>query len=87
MTEYGLEDAYINTNFDRTKWVRFDVEAGKWYTYNPGTSLYDLPISFQDPDFTGTVSVDGNAGLTGTRTIGGYKMTFTKGLLTGFEAA
>uniref|UniRef100_A0A6H1ZJ93 Uncharacterized protein n=1 Tax=viral metagenome TaxID=1070528 RepID=A0A6H1ZJ93_9ZZZZ len=38
-----------------------------------------------DINFTGTVSADGDAGLTGERTIGGYKITFKKGLLTGFE--
>ena len=36
-------------------------------------------------NFTGTVSADGDQGLTGTRTVGGYKLTFKKGLLVGFE--
>ena len=37
-------------------------------------------------NFTGTVSADGDQGLTGERTVGGYKITFKKGLLVGFEA-
>ncbi len=28
-----------------------------------------------------------NAGITGTKTLGGFKFTFTNGLLTGFEPA
>ena len=39
-----------------------------------------------DINFTGTVSADGDEGLTGQRTVGGYKLTFKKGLLVGFEA-
>ena len=38
-----------------------------------------------DINFTGTVSADGDGGLTGSRTVGGYKLTFKKGLLVGFE--
>ncbi len=40
-----------------------------------------------DINFTGTVSAGGNQGLTGTRTVAGHKLTFTKGILTGFEPA
>jgi len=38
-----------------------------------------------DINFTGTVSANGDQGLTGERTVGGYKLTFKKGLLVGFE--
>uniref|UniRef100_A0A6M3L136 Uncharacterized protein n=1 Tax=viral metagenome TaxID=1070528 RepID=A0A6M3L136_9ZZZZ len=39
-----------------------------------------------DINFTGTISVDGDEGLTGERTVGGYTLTFKKGLLVGFQA-
>lgn len=39
-----------------------------------------------DINFTGTVSADGEAGLTGQKTIAGYTFTFKKGLLVGFQA-
>jgi len=34
----------------------------------------------------GDVQVGDDAGITGSKTVGGYKITFKKGLLTGFEA-
>lgn len=39
-----------------------------------------------DINFTGTVSADGDEGLTGQKTIAGYTFTFKKGLLVGFQA-
>lgn len=40
-----------------------------------------------DINFIGTVSAEGDEGLTGVKTLGGYKFTFKKGLLVGFEPA
>jgi len=37
-------------------------------------------------NFIGTISADGETGLTGTRTVAGYTLTFKKGLLVGFQA-
>ena len=39
-----------------------------------------------DINFTGSVSADGDTGLTGQRTIAGYTLAFKKGLLVGFQA-
>ena len=38
-------------------------------------------------NFTGSISADGDAGLTGQRTIARYTLTFKKGLLVGFQAS
>lgn len=41
--------------------------------------------TFGDISFTGSISVDGSAGITGSKTLGGYTITFKKGILTGFN--
>ena len=38
-------------------------------------------------DLTGTLSVNGDNGVTGTRTVGGFTFTFKNGILTGFAQA
>jgi len=105
-----LENGWVNTNADRTKWIRVDPDVGGLYRYNASNGQYDIPLPITisaitglvdvlvgkadsnhshathgDINFTGTVSADGNQGLTGQRTVGGYKLTFKKGLLVGFE--
>ena len=37
-------------------------------------------------NFTGSISAEGSAGLTGTRTIDGHTLTFKNGILTGYQA-
>lgn len=92
---FGLEDGYLNTNFDRTKWLRCDSETGVLFRYNPETGGYDIAISVAehthselgDINFTGTISTAGQQGITGSRTIGGYTITFKNGLLVGFTGS
>jgi len=111
MPENVFENGWVNTNTDRTKWLRLDPDVGGIYRYNSETGNYDIPLpivmsaitglvealvdksdsdhshpAHGDIDFTGTVSAGGDAGLTGERTVGGYKLTFKKGLLVGFQA-
>lgn len=38
-----------------------------------------------DINFTGTVSVGGEAGLSGSKVLDGKRLTFTNGILTGYE--
>ena len=38
-----------------------------------------------DINFTGTISADGEAGLTGSRTIDGHTLTFKNGILVGYS--
>jgi len=75
---------------DSVTWLKpstgeqFRVVDGEWVV---------LPVvahshpTHSDINFTGTVSADDNLGLTGERTLGGYKITFKKGLLVGFGAS
>lgn len=44
-------------------------------------------LTHGDINFTGNILVGGVAGLNGSRVIYGKKLTFTNGLLTGFEDA
>jgi len=39
-----------------------------------------------DINFTGTISADGEAGVTGSRVIDGHRLTFKNGILVGYEA-
>uniref|UniRef100_A0A6H1ZFC4 Uncharacterized protein n=1 Tax=viral metagenome TaxID=1070528 RepID=A0A6H1ZFC4_9ZZZZ len=66
--------------------------TGKWHSWNGSgwdvisAPLIAVPSKLGNTDFIGTVSADGDQGLTGQRTIQGYTLTFKKGLLTGFQA-
>ena len=69
-------------------WKWFQPSTGRWYSYDSGWVLLGGdPQNIGSVNFNGSVLADGNAGLTGTRVVGNHKLTFTKGLLTGFEAA
>jgi len=50
------------------------------------TVPYEESSDCGDINFTGTISVDGEAGLTGTRTIDGHTLTFKNGILVGYSA-
>lgn len=66
----------------------YEYIAGAWEL----VETTELPVpehshpSLGDTNFTGDVFASGDKGLTGERTVGGYKITFKKGLLVGFEA-
>jgi len=74
-------------------WLK-PVDGGlEIYSFVDGAWIKQVELSFMehshpthgDINFTGVVAADGSVGLTGERTVGGYKFTFKKGLLTGFE--
>ena len=80
-------------------WLRYLPDGSKEYYEDSGigwtkvwTEAAPALLNHSHPthgdiNFTGTVSADGDTGLTGQRTVGGYKFTFKKGLLVGFEQA
>ncbi len=73
----GSEEWYVLDGGDT--WVLYRTVSAKATTDHNHTSLGAI-------NFTGTISSGGTAGITGSKTIGGFKITFKNGLLTGFEA-
>jgi len=60
---------------------------GEWV--KQATISYDghLHPALGDVNFIGSVSVNGAGGLSGSRVISGKRLTFTQGILTGYEDA
>lgn len=87
------QDVWVNTNDDVTKWLRGDPETGGWFSYNTGTGAYDVPLGVNehlhptlgDINFTGTVSADGFAGMTGEFEGTFKKIKIQDGIITEFE--
>ena len=65
-------------------WLESDT--GKWYKWS-GSVWEVVHNPFNNANFTGTLSADGHAGITGTKVTPIGTLTFTKGLLTGFVPA
>lgn len=61
-----------------------DVEVYQRLTDGSWKKLFSKGGDMPDINFTGTVSVDGEEGLSGTKVTPIGTLTFTKGLLTGF---
>jgi len=63
---------------------------GKIYGMNPSSSKYDIEVEGLTTDEELTEALAGKAdsfsGLTGTRIIDGHSLTFTNGILTGYQA-
>ena len=73
---------------DIPKFFWFNKTDGSWYERITDTweKTTESSRAIGDINFMGTVSADGDEGLTGQRTLGGYTLTCKKGLLVGFEA-
>ncbi len=69
----------------------YEIQNGAWAKVKtePAPALADhIHAALGDINFTGTVSVNGDAGITGSRLILGVgTLTFKKGILTGFTPA
>lgn len=67
----------INSDANYDDWVWLNHVTGEMRKFNPSTGQYDISIP---------VPSHNHEGLTGTRTIDGHTLTFTNGLLTGYQA-
>lgn len=71
------------------EWYHFDKDTQSWVLdkTEPAPALLEhTHLELGDINFTGSVSTGGEAGITGSKTLGGYRITFKNGLLTGFES-
>ncbi len=83
---YGLEDTYVNTNFDRTKWVRVDPESGGLYRYNSANGQYDIPLPIALASITGlTDALAGKADISHSHATHG-DINFTGSVSAGGDA-
>jgi len=84
---------YIRSDANQDDWIWINPETGDWHKFNIATGQYDIVIpvalhdhpELNDINFTGTISVGGEAGLTGSKVLDGKRLTFTNGILTGYE--
>jgi len=86
----------VVTEANQDDWIWLNPDTGVIRKFNPATSQFDLDIPVPSHEhlmsaITGLVdALAGKApaftGLTGTRTIDGHTLTFTNGVLTGYEA-
>jgi hypothetical protein len=64
----------------------FNASTGIWYKWN-GSAWEQAYNPFHNANFTGTLSADGQEGVSGTKVTPIGTLTFTKGLLTDFIPA
>jgi len=84
---------------NRYTWLK-PLEGGGYEAYEPADGGWQKVLDIAAPatvdhthetlgsiNITGTVKVNNDAGVTGSKTIGGYTLTFKQGILTGFQQA
>jgi len=86
----------IKSDADMSDWIWLNPNTGAIKAYNPATGAFDIHIPISSHEhlmsaITGLVDAlagkaDSFSGLTGTRTIDGHTLTFTNGILTGYQA-
>jgi len=85
----------IEPAWQHIEWKWFNPTNCKWYELVDGTWQERGDIEFAtsdhvhptlgDTNFTGTISADGEAGLTGAKVLDGKRLTFKNGILVGYE--
>jgi hypothetical protein len=81
------------SGFETGDWKWWDTTKQRWYDYDDGWVMQgDEPVEYAAIDHTHDGLSDLpdiitllNNGVTGQKTVGGYKFTFNHGVLTGFE--
>lgn len=80
------------------RYTWYQPSTGKWFELNATMTEWvevadedkaeadHTHTEFENLNIIGTLSADGDEGLTGQRTFGGYTLTFKKGLLVGFSS-
>lgn len=63
----------------------YEKVNGEWSLVHTQTPHCPAQVD-NDVNFTGDIYAGGEKGLTGSRTIGGYTITFKNGILTGFTS-
>ena len=84
----------LNEYFETGDWLWLKPSTGELFERSGGEWALSTTLSLADHshpthgdiNFTGTISVDGQEGLTGSRTIEGHTLTFKNGILVGYEA-
>lgn len=72
----------VSTGFLASDWKWYNTSNGMWYDHNGGWTMQGEEHSHSDLDDIVALL---NNGVTGTKTIGAYTLTFNHGVLTGFE--
>ena len=76
----------LNPVLAHTGWCWIKPSTGQVFTWN-GSEWVEEDITINDVKLTGKVTTDGEKGLSGSKVIYGKRLTFTNGILTGFEDA
>lgn len=70
---------------DPPGWAWIQPSTGKLFVWTNGEWV-ETDITTDSIKLSGSISTDGQEGLTGSRTIGGHKLTFKNGILVGYQA-
>lgn len=94
-----ISDLEPNDNVGKFTWLKINPDGSKeWYERADGNwqlvksetapaSADHTHDTLNNLNITGMFGIGGDRGVTGSKTFGGYTLTFKEGVLTGFEPA